>query len=174
MKKVLASLVLVAMVALLPAQAASADTIDLTAGVFPDDQLAALSSTGDPFAVGGGSVDTLHFAFSAHCKGAAGLCPPPDASGYAVVRDPVLGEAQGHVVCYRQTASNQAVFYIETTRGSGFFGSRPLLGIFAADFNPPFAADLFFAFPNFATGSCTFDSGPGGPVTQGNIVVNNR
>ena len=173
MKKVLASLVLAAMVALLPAQAASADIIDLTAGVFPDDQLAALSSTGDPFAVGGGSADTLHFAFSAHCKGAAGLCPPPDASGYAVVRDPVLGEAQGHVVCYRQTASNQAVFYIETTRGSGFFGSRPLLGIYAADFNPPFAADLFSAFPNVATGSCTLDIGVRA-VTQGNIVVKNR
>jgi hypothetical protein len=172
MKKLLASLV--AVFALLSAQAASADTLDLTAGVFPDDQLSALSSTGDPFAVGGGSAGTLHFAFSAHCKSATGVCPSPTSSGYAVVRDPTLGDAQGPVVCFGQGSPNQAVFYIETKKGSGFLGSRPYLGLFAADFNPPFAADLFFVQPNSATASCTLDSGPGGPVTQGNIVVKNR
>src|SRR5262245_28001908 len=131
-------------------------------------------STGDPFAVGGGSAGTLHFAFSAHCKSATGVCPSATSSGYAVVRDPTLGDAQGPVVCFGQGSPNQAVFYIETKRGSGFLGSRPYLGLFAADFNPPFAADLFFVQPNTATGSCTLDSGPGGPVTQGNIVVKNR
>jgi hypothetical protein len=90
------------------------------------------------------------------------------------VKDPALGEAQGDVVCYRQTEPNQVVFYIEETKGSGFFGSRPFLGIFAADFNPPFAADFFLAFPNSATASCVLDSGFGGPVTQGNIVVKSR
>jgi hypothetical protein len=162
-KRLAASLVVVCALALLPAQAASAEILDLTAGVFPDDELAALSSTGDPFAVGGGTTGTLHFAFSAHLG-------PNGPSGYAVVRDPTLGEAQGDVVCYRETSPHQAVFFIEKTKGSGLFGSRPFLGLFAADFTP-FAADFFFATPAFGTGSCVLDSGFGGPVTQGNIVV---
>jgi hypothetical protein len=59
---------LAASLALLPAQTASAD-IDLTAGVFPDDQLAALSSTGHGFGVGGGTTATgTQFAFSASAR----------------------------------------------------------------------------------------------------------
>jgi hypothetical protein len=136
----------------------------LTAGVFPDDQLAALGSTGDPFAVGGGSVETLHFAFSAH--------PGPNGpSGYAVVKDPELGEAQGDVVCYRETSPHQAVFFIETKKGTGVLGSEPFLGLFAADFTPFAVADFFFVSPGPGPGSCVLDGGPGGPVTQGNIVV---
>jgi hypothetical protein len=87
-----------------------------------------------------------------------------------VVKDPT-GEAQGDVVCYRETSPHQAVFFIETKKASGDFGSGPFVGLFAADFAPPFAADLFFASPAGGTGSCVLDSGFGGPVTQGNIVV---
>jgi hypothetical protein len=166
MKKLAASLALTAALALLPAQAASADILDLTAGVFPDDELAALSSTGDPFAVGGGTAGTLHFAFSAHLG-------PNGPSGYAVVRDPSLGEAQGDVVCYRETVpGHQVVFYIEKKKGSGFFGSRAFVGIFAQDSGaaPP-SGDFLLANPSFSVGSCVLDGGLGGSVTQGNIVV---
>ena len=118
----------------------------------------------DGFAVGGGSTGTLHFGFSARLG-------PHGPSGYAVVKDPTLGEAQGHVVCYRGTSPHQTVFFIETEKGSGLLGSRPFLGLFAADFTPFSVADFFFVSPAFATGSCVLDSGPGGPVSQGNIVV---
>jgi hypothetical protein len=64
----------------------------------------------------------------------------------------------------------QAVFFIEIKKGSGVLGSEPFLGLFAADFTP-FAADFFFVSPGSGIGSCVLDGGPGGPVTQGNIVV---
>jgi hypothetical protein len=54
MKRLAASLALAAALALLPAHAASADILDLSAGVFPDDELAALSSSGDPSPWGAG------------------------------------------------------------------------------------------------------------------------
>src|SRR5919198_3109608 len=168
MKKVLASLVLAAMVALLPAQAASADISDLTAGVFPDDELAALSSTGDPFAVGGGATGVsfaVHFAFSAHLG-------PNGPSGYAVLREPTLGEAQGNVVCYRQDGPGEATFFIEKKKGSGFLGSATFVGVLVRDSGaqPP-GGDFLLALPLSSHQGCAIDSGVGGVVTQGNIVV---
>jgi hypothetical protein len=175
MKKLLASLV--ALFALLPAQAASADVLNLSAGVFPDDQLAALSSTGDPFAVGGGTADITQFAFSAHCKSATGTCSSSGTapSGYAVVSDPTLGEAQGHVCAYRTltTNPNQAQFWFVVEKGSGSFGFFPFLDVIASDVGGPNGSpdDLFVSplgAPSCGAGSATFT---GGPVTQGNIVV---
>ena len=63
------------------------------------------------------------------------------------------------------------MFYIEK-KGSGFFGSRAFVGIFAQDsgLDPP-SGDAMFASPTFSVGSCVLDGGFGGPVTQGDIVV---
>src|SRR5437870_1453832 len=54
MKKLAVLLALAAALVLAPARAAPADILDLSAGVFPDDQLALFSQGSDPFAVGGG------------------------------------------------------------------------------------------------------------------------
>jgi hypothetical protein len=158
-------LALAAALALVPAQAASADILDLSAGVFPDDQLAALSSSGDPFAVGGGTAETVHFAFSAHLG-------PNGPSGYAVVSDPALGEAQGNVVCFNEIVpGQQVVFFIEKQKGSGFFGAQPFLAILAADFGKSPVGDFFDARPaTLPPPTCNFDN-ISRPVTQGNIVV---
>jgi hypothetical protein len=172
MKKLLASLVSV--LVLLPAQAASADILNLSPGVFPDDQLAALSSTGDPFAVGGGSAGTLHFAFSAHCSAANcfGLATT-DISGYAMVSDPTLGEAQGHVCAYGH-GSRTAAFEIVVEKGSGFLGSLGSLVLTVQDFGgePPNGTvpDELSVFGGPAC-SGVFPFLGGGPVVQGNIVV---
>jgi hypothetical protein len=175
MKKLGAALALAAVLVLLPAQAASADILDLTAGTFPDDELAALSSTGDPFAVGGGTAGPLHFAFSAHCRSATGACVPSGTapSGYAVVRSDTFGEVQGAVVCYRRFTAQfpGAVFDIESKKGSGFLGSGPFVTIqvFDSGVKPP-SGDSLIATPRFI-GGCFEPGGVGGPVTQGNIVV---
>jgi hypothetical protein len=175
MKKILASLV--AVFALLPAQAASADVLNLSAGVFPDDQLAALSSTGDPFAVGGGTAGITQFAFSAHCKSATGVCPPDSgtASGYAVVSDPLKGEAQGHVCAYRTGTPDQAQFWIVVEKGSGTLGSFPALDFLAGDFGgePPNGSPDVLIISGVPF--CPTSSSPltGGAVVQGNIVVKN-
>jgi len=134
----------------------------LAVGAISATPAGAASDTG--FAVGGGATGTLHFAFSAHLG-------PNGPSGHAVVKDPILGEAQGPIVCYRETSPHQAVFFIETKKGSGVLGSETFLGLFAADFTPFAVADFFFVSPTFAIGSCVLDGGPGGPITQGNIVV---
>jgi hypothetical protein len=174
MKKLLASLV--AVFALLPAQAASADILNLSAGVFPDDQLAALSATGDPFAVGGGTVGITHFAFSAHCKSATGVCPADSgtASGYAVVSDPLKGEAQGHVCEYR-AYPDQAHFWVVVEKGSGTLGSFPVLAFIASDFGgePPNGGpdELIISGGPFC--GTRFSPLAGGAVVQGNIVVKN-
>jgi hypothetical protein len=153
----------------LPAQAASADILNLTAGVFPDDQLSALSSTGDPFAVGGGTVGNAsgtHFAFAAHLS-------PNGPSGYAVVSDPALGEAQGHVCAYLPATTNDARFSINVEKGSGFLGSVSNLDFVVEDGGePPSGADLFVVE---AALGCQGQAhgGTGGPVVQGNIVVKN-
>jgi hypothetical protein len=184
MKRLAASLALAVALSLLPAQAASADTLDLTAGVFPDDQLAAQGSTGDPFAVGGGTTATgTHFAFSAHCKAATGLCDPtvtgePAPSGYAVVSDPALGEAQGHVCAAGVQAPLAEAPFAEVAivveKGSGTLGSFPFLVFGAVDNGPPSgpAPDLFGIPQGLA--DCGFVMGfELAPVVQGNIVIKN-
>jgi hypothetical protein len=175
MKKLLASLV--AVFALLPAQAASADILNLSAGVFPDDQLAALSSTGDPFAVGGGTAVTTQFAFSAHCKSAIGGCPADSgtASGYAVVSDPTLGEAQGHVCEYRTLTTIQAEFWIVVEKGSGFFGSFPVLIFRASDLGgePPNGIPDELEIQGALSCGHAGVGLTGGDVVQGNVVVKN-
>ena len=168
MKKLAASLMLAAALALLPAQTASADTLDLTAGVFPDDELAALSSTGDPFAVGGGTTGVsfaVHFAFSARLG-------PNGPSGYAVLSEPTFGEAQGEVVCFRQDGTGEATFFIEKKKGTGFLASATFVGIFVRDSGaqPP-SGDFLLALPLSSHQGCAIDGGVGGVVTQGNIVV---
>jgi len=170
MKKLAASLALTAALALLPAQAASADILDLSAGVFPDDELAALSSSGDPFAVGGGTLGNpsgTHFAFSAHLG-------PNGPSGYAVVSDPVFGEAQGRVCRVGMfVISHEARFSIEVEKGSGTLGSFPFLVFGAADNEgePPTGtlADFLVVAPgSVCGGGFIFLSSE---VDQGNIVV---
>jgi hypothetical protein len=74
-----------------------------------------------------------HFAFSARCKSGLRFCGEPAASGYAVVRDPALGEAQGHVCFYSAGAPQHAGFSIVVERGSGFYGSFPNFEFFAHD-----------------------------------------
>jgi hypothetical protein len=168
MKKLLASLALATAFTLLPAQAASADILNLSAGVFPDDQLAALSSTGDPFAVGGGTLlfpAGEHFAFSAHLG-------PKGPSGYAVVSSPTLGEAQGHVCAYRPFGSRAAGFFINVERGSGPLGSFPNLEFFAVDNSPSGASDLL-EVDLASSCSDTTEPTPASPIVQGNIVVKN-
>ena len=163
MKRLLASLAFTAVLALAPTQA---NALDLTAGVFPDDQLAAQSSSGNHFAVGGGTVSIgTHFAFSAHLG-------PNGPSGYAVVSDPALGEAQGHVCLYLPQTSNFAAFAIVVERGSGFYGSFPNFQFFAGDFGgepPSGTPDSLQLGPRFACG--VGGEPPGGPVVKGNIVV---
>jgi hypothetical protein len=174
MKKLLASLTLAAALALLPAQTASADILDLSAGVFPDDEFAALSSTGDPFAVGGGITATgTHFAFSGHCKDASGLCNPafgpPAPSGYAVVSDPVLGQAQGHV-CSAVVFPPFGILNMVVEKGSGVLGSSPNFSLVVTDGGqPPSGADDINvgAPPNCVSAAI----GVTQVVTQGNIVV---
>ena len=172
MKRLTASLALAAALTLLPAQAASADVLNLSAGVFPDDQLAALSSSGGSFAVGGGTLGgTLffpteeHFAFSAHLG-------PKGPSGYAVVSSPTLGEAQGHVCAYRPFGSRAASFFINVERGSGPLGGFPNLEFFAADNSPSGAPDLL-EVGVASLCSDTTEPTPAPPVVQGNIVVKN-
>ena len=178
MKK-LAAFTAVALV-LLPAQAASADLVDLvptgdlTAGVFPQDQFSTLSSSGDPFAVGGGTASTTKFAFSAHCKNASVVCPSGTASGYAVVKDPVFGDVQGNVICYRAFGTGRAVFEIEEKKGSGFLGSGLFVTFAVTDsgVTPP-TGDQLFAAPHGIPLGCAALGIVGGFVTQGNIVVKN-
>jgi hypothetical protein len=167
MKRLGVLIALAAAFALLPVHAASADILDLSAGVFPDDELAALSSSGDPFAVGGGTLATgTHFAFSAHLG-------PNSPSGYALVSDPTFGEAQGHVCAYYpQPDPREAEFSIVVEKGSGTFGSFSSLVFHASDFGgepPSGAPDELFV----GVSSCGSVDPPltGGPVVQGNIVV---
>jgi hypothetical protein len=168
MRRIAILISLAAALALLPTQAASADILDLTVGVFPDDELAALSSSGDPFAVGGGTLSTgTHFAFSAHLG-------PSGPSGYAVVSNPALGEAQGHVCAYfpQLVPPNFASFVIVVERGSGYYGSFSNLQFFAGDLGEPSsgARDLLALGPTI--GGCTTGGEPPiGSVIKGNIVV---
>lgn len=152
---------------LLPAQAAPADILDLSAGVFPQDELAAQSSSGDPFAVGGGLSSTGdHFAFSARLG-------PNGPSGYAVVSNPALGEAQGHVCGYfpQLFPPNFASFAIVVARGSGSYGSFPNLQFFVGDLGePPSGAPDLLAIGPINTCS-TGGEPPIGSVIKGNIVV---
>jgi hypothetical protein len=170
MKKLLASLV--AVFALLPAQAASADILNLSAGVFPQDQFSALSSTGDAFAVGGGTnTSGTHFAFSAHCKDANGDCFSGTApSGYAVVSDPTFGDAQGHV-CAEEVLSNIALFVIVVEKGTGILGSHPNVAFEVSDGGPVGVPDRFGEDPSVG---CLGGVEGVFPLVQGNIVVKNR
>ena len=188
MRRLAALFALAAALALLPAQAASAETLKLTAGVFPTEQLTALSSSGDPFAVGGGTTGPVegelggvHFAFSGHCKSATGVCEPGSgtASGYAVVSDPMRGKAQGHVCAMEVVGPLPAPFVgnfasigVVVEKGSGFLGSFPYLVVEAVDSGegPGSLPDLFAARP--FTACVTGQKDPlFEPVVQGNIVV---
>jgi hypothetical protein len=156
--------------------------------MFPTEQLTALSSSDDPFAVGGGTtgpvegaVGGVHFALSAHCKSATGVCEPGSgtASGYAVVSDPVRGKAQGHVCAMEVVGGLPAPFVgnfagigVVVEKGTGFLGSFPYLVVEAVDSgeahgSPP---DVFAARP--FTACVTNQKEPlFEPVAQGNIVV---
>jgi hypothetical protein len=165
--KRLAASVAVAL-ALLPAQAASADTLDLSAGVFPDDQLALLSQGSDTFAVGGGTIGVTHFAFSAHLG-------PNGPSGYTVIRsdNSAIGSAQGEVTCYRRNISDFAAgFGIHVKKGSGLLGSAGDLTFDAIDSGGPSGLPDFLTISrDLAPGFCSAGFLAGGPVIQGNIVV---
>jgi hypothetical protein len=190
MRRLAALSALAAALALLPAQAASAQTLKLTAGVFPTEQLTALSSSGDPFAVGGGTTGPVegelggvHFAFSGHCKSATGVCETGSgtASGYAVVSDPVLGKAQGHVCAMEVVGGlsgpppfvgNFAGLGVVVEKGSGFLGSFPYLVVEAVDSGegPGSLPDLFVARP--FTSCVSAQKEPRfEPVARGNIVI---
>ena len=176
MKRLLVSLGLVVALTLLPARAASADILDLSAGVFPDDELAALSSSGKSFAVGGGRVNVgTHFAFSAHCKSVTGSCIPifseTAPSGYAVVRDPALGEFQGHVCAYDSPGPNVARIWIVVEKGSGAFSSFPVLLVSVQDGGPSGFPDSLVVLDEFVCGAGAGAPITGGAVVQGNIVV---
>ena len=121
------------------------------------------AASNNDFAVGGGAAGTMHFAFSAHLG-------PNGPSGHAVVRDPALGEAQGPVICFEKVSTQAARFAIENKKGSGFFGSGQTLGVFVAEFG---SGDVFVAGPVFGPPSpgCMFNSGLGGSVSKGNIVI---
>jgi hypothetical protein len=164
-KRVAASLMVVSALALLPAQATSADILNLSAGVFPQDELTTLSSSGNSFAVGGGTDDLgTHFAFSAH--------PGPNGpSGYAVVTSP-FGQAQGHVCAYLALGSDTTTFWIVVEKGSGTLGSSPNLVFPVRDNGGSGIPDLFGVSPVPACG--TTSEGGARFVVQGNIVVKNR
>jgi hypothetical protein len=175
MKK-LAAFTVVALALVLPAQAASADLLDLgttgdlTAGVFPDDQFSALGSSGYPFAVGGGTTaDASRFAFSAHLG-------PKGPSGYAVIKTILNGEAQGNVVCYRTRAPNVAAeFEIQVQKGSGLAGSALFLHFVVDDLGEPSSATSDQLVVHTGDGNCRANADfiAGGVVTQGNVVVKN-
>ena len=159
---------------LLPARAASGDILDLSAGVFPDDQLTALSSSGDPFAVGGGTTAGFgggpgtQFAFSAHLG-------PNGPSGYAVVSIP-SGTIQGPVICYQpHQSTNQGHFAFMVEKATGVFASfvGETAKYFVLDSGQPSSAASDVMTPG---GTCSFLPSfepPGGLVLQGNIVVKN-
>ena len=150
---------------------------------------ATASALSHSFSVGGGTATAAnelgegetHFAFSAHCKSATGVCPPGTgtASGYAVVRDSVFGTAQGHVcaVGVFVLPPPAAGIGIAVEKGSGLLGSAPFLVFAVADFGaelPSGSPDLF-GFE--ALDRCDIGVGGGlntGPVVQGNIVVKQR
>jgi hypothetical protein len=188
MKRLAASLTLAVALALLPAQAASAGILDLNAGVFPDDEFAALSSTGDPFAVGGGTETfqgrTLHFAFSAHQNS------PNPPTGYVVLKDvappPTFTGGQdkieGPVQCLA-IAGNLAnmVFTVKKTNSTDFVVGEQIIWAVLDNGNPnnqttpdmssyiiPSAASL-----GEVSAICNGQviATPIAPVTQGNIVV---
>ncbi len=166
MKRLAALLTLGAALALLPAQAAPADTLNLTAGVFPDDQLDALSASGYHFAVGGGTagdVSTTHFAFSAHGG-------PNGPSGYVVLNDPVLGKAQGDV-CAVSVVPPEASIWFQVKKGSGTFGTFQVLRLIVADVSGTLGADAFHVLTTTGCGGPGETEIAGTTVLQGNIVV---
>jgi hypothetical protein len=159
---------------LLPARAASGDILDLSAGVFPDDQLTALSSSGDPFAVGGGTTAGFvggpgtKFAFSAHLG-------PNGPSGYAVFSIP-SGAIQGHVICYEPLSTNQGTFAFRVEKATGVFASfvGETAEYIVRDSGQPSSAASGDDIVPFHR--CSFRSSfepSGGLVLQGNIVVKN-
>src|SRR4051794_23358588 len=129
----------------------------LTAGFSP-----ATASAGYSSAEGGGTSSTGdRFAFSARLG-------PNGSSGYAVVSNPTLGEAQGHVCAYFPQASpdNFASFVIFVEKGSGFYGSSPFIQFFAGDLGEPSRApDLLALGPQ--SGCFTGGEPPIGSVIRG-------
>ena len=140
----------------------------------PDDQLTALSSSGDPFAVGGGTTAGFfggpgtQFAFSAHLG-------PNGPSGYAVVSIP-SGTIQGHVICYQPQSTNQGNFAFMVEKATGVFarfvGETAVYTV--RDSGQPSSAPSGDVIT--PSGTCSFLSSfepSGGLVLQGNIVVRN-
>ena len=176
MKKLALLVGVAAVLAFVPAQAASADLLDLgtgdlSAGVFPDDQLTALSSSGYPFTVGGGTTaDAVQFAVSAHNG-------PKGPSGYAVVKHPVAGTAQGHVVCYLASfpfdGGRASFFSIVVEKGSGFLASSPFLLFRAFDSGQPGGAGDQLGIERAPVCAIGLGDFPPTLVTQGNIVIKN-
>jgi hypothetical protein len=175
MKKLVAVALTAGLLSVLGAQAASAQLLDagtgdLTAGVFPEGEFAALSGSGHPFAVGGGKTITEQFAFSARNG-------PTGPSGYAVIKTP-LYEAQGHVICYLGNTAlpeaNAAGFTIRIEKASGFLAEGSRLHILVDDSGQPGGTGdaIVLQLPPLPCIAGDFIIG-GGLVTQGNVVVKN-
>lgn len=145
------------------------------------------SASAEVFAVGGGTVASdpgfelsgSHFAFSAHCKAAD--CSPSGfatGSGYAVVRHPVFGKAQGHVCAFQALGGasfgfSAASFVIVVEGGSGPLASAPFLAFIAFDTGPPSGPvrDALGLLPEEGCDPIGAPGGFGAPLVQGNIVV---
>ena len=164
MRRFVITLSAVAALVLLPAHAAWGESSDLTPGVSPEEQSVASSSSQEPFAVGGGSLAgrETSFAFSARLakKGES-------ASGHAVIRDPVDGDAQGHLCPAIEIDTLGTLrFWIEVDHGSGTLGLFPFLEITATDGVPDSLAVR-------GASACTFPGtfGFDAPVGRGTILI---
>lgn len=172
MKRFTALALLALALPLITAPGASAQLLDgsagdLTPGVFPEEEFSLLSSSGYPFAVGGGTALRDKFAFSAHLG-------PNGPSGYAVFElTRFRTEVQGPVVCYQPLVPDtSAVFSIEVKKANGRRPPARFLTVRAVDSGAPGGSGDTVTFEQ--SPSCL--SGPiigGGAVIQGNIVVQN-
>ena len=174
MKKFAAFAVIAGLLSVAAAQPASAQVLDvdagdLTAGVFPDEQLATLESSGSPFAVGGGMTALEKFAFAAH------LGSNGKPSGYAVLKGEAFFrpefEVQGRVDCYVAGGLGAAQFGIEIDekRSSGLTGAG---GFITFDVVDSEVEDTIKAYRT-AVGCTPALPFALGPVIRGNIVVRN-
>lgn len=164
MRRFVIQLSAVAVLVLMPAHAAWAESVDLTPGISPEEQSLALSSGPEPFAVGGGTLAgrETSFAFSARLAKEGKF-----ASGYAVIRDAADGDAQGHL-CPAISIETLGTlrFWIEVEHGSGTLGLFPFLEITATDGVPD-------SLVVRGASACTFPGtfGFDAPVDRGNIVI---
>jgi hypothetical protein len=147
-----------------------AKSFGLTPNVSPEEQALFSSSGPSPFAVGNGTlaVRETSFDFSAHLD-------PKGGSGYAVIKDPTDGDAQGHVCPGIVIESPGTVqFWIEVEKGDGTLGLFPFIKITATDSGErPRTGAVPDSLVVQGASACTFPGtfGFGGPVDRGNIVV---